>query len=41
LYVDFALTGLTLEGVPVSEPSTFGLLGIGAIGLLAWAWRRR
>ncbi len=27
--------------VPVPEPSTFALLGIGAISLLAYAWRRR
>jgi hypothetical protein len=25
---------------PVPEPSTFALLGVGAIGLLAWGWRR-
>jgi probable HAF family extracellular repeat protein len=26
---------------PVPEPSTIALLGMGAFGLLAWAWRRR
>ncbi len=25
----------------VPEPSTLGLLGVGAIGLLGWGWRRR
>jgi hypothetical protein len=26
---------------PTPEPSTFALLGVGAIGLIGWAWRRR
>ena len=26
---------------PVPEPSTFALLGVAAIGLMAWAWRRK
>lgn len=37
LYVDFALTGLTLEGAPVPEPSAFALLG--ALGV--WITHRR
>ena len=26
--------------VAVPEPSTFALLGVAAIGLMGWAWRR-
>ena len=26
---------------PTPEPSTFALLGVGAIGLMGWAWRRK
>jgi hypothetical protein len=33
--------GLRIEGAYVPEPSTFILLGVGAISLLAYAWRRR
>ncbi len=35
LWVDFALTGLTLEAAPVPEPSTSALLGLGIVALLA------
>lgn len=33
LYVDFALVGLTVEGAPVPEPSSFAISGIGALAL--------
>ena len=36
-----ATVGGYIDLVVVPEPSTFALLGIGAIGLLGWAWRRR
>ncbi len=31
----------SFSGEAVPEPSAFVLLGMGALGLLAWAWRRR
>jgi hypothetical protein len=31
----------TLSGTPVPEPSAFALLGVAALGLMGWAWRRR
>ncbi len=41
LYVDFALVGLTLEGAPVPEPATGGILGLGGLALVLAACRRR
>jgi len=37
----FTLTNATLTSTLVPEPSTLVLLGIGAVSLLAYAWRRR
>ena len=39
LYVDFALTGLTLEGAPVPEPSSSALCGLAVIALLSFRSR--
>jgi len=41
LFVDYALTALTLESADVPEPSTFALFGVGAVGLLLWGQRWR
>ncbi len=39
--VGVLLDGIRFSDQPVPEPSTFVLLSIGAISLLAYAWRRR
>ena len=41
LFVDFALTGLTVEGAPVPEPSTFVLLGLAGMALIATRLARK
>ncbi len=35
-----AMDNVVLNRVP-AEPSTLALLAMGAVGVLAWAWRRR
>ena len=40
LFVDYALTGLTLEGAPIPEPSTSALLALGMFTLVAMRTRR-
>jgi len=40
-YANFTVTSFSGYAVSVPEPSTLALLGMGAVGLLAYAWRRR
>ena len=41
LPANYAFRGVALVPVPTPEPSTLALLAAGAMGLLAYAWRRR
>jgi hypothetical protein len=38
---DWVLDRATGQLTAVPEPGTFALLGMGAVGLLAFAWRRK
>ena len=37
----YYLDDVSVNPVATPEPSTFGLLGAGALALIGWAWRRR
>jgi hypothetical protein len=40
-YNESAVDYVRVEGISTPEPSTLALLGVAALGLLAYAWRRR